>query len=389
MKLGLTTIFFFFLIQVSAQDQLLLGTTAGVALGSEKTGSGYAYSIDVQKHLGLDIYSVINYEAGQLSLGETYYSGNSESSSFQTSKLGQYSSIGLGLRKSIQLSPKGSLGLQFSALWVKQNRIDWDLFIDDLGKVDLFDSQERYSRKTDLGYYISWQYMHRLNSVLRMGIAAGYRSHPKLFSVGLRAMATLGKPSDNVTSATESYHKNWLELRLGGLAGDGTNQVFNYTIVYGHKLRKKLSFYSKIAIGQGLEDGNEASIINNLSEEEIAIYNRLFLAEDNEAGTIWLEPTQSVIFGVGTKYQINADGQSALSLSVGFSYYLADESRFVSSGSKVEELSEQYFRHKKFLPELGLHYDYRFSDLFFFGGFAGFAFNRLNIEVGVHTGVYF
>ena len=385
------TLYIFLLLALSTAlngqyADYLISTKSGVAIGSSETGSGGAYGLDIQRHITLGIYGIVSYETGHISKGQ-YFNGNGVTTdrTYQATTMRQYNVLGLGLRKEMKLSPKGSVGVALQAQSVSQSRVDWDLFVDEDG-VDLRQSQERYSKRSDLGIGLTLDYLHEINKFFNLGLYAGYQTKPEILTAGVRGTFRLGLDTENAKPNT-STSKNWMEFRIGSLGGDGVSPVSNYTLEYGRQLTNRFSVYGKYSVGKGFSDRNFS--FDQYSGDDLIAFERAFLAADHEGENVILHPTQSTNLGGGIKFTFNTEGKSALSISGGASWYRADLVRFSSSGSKLEFYQETYSRYSEVLPEVGFHYDYSISDYFYIGGKIDFAFDRYNFGGGVHGGVRF
>jgi hypothetical protein len=369
-------------------DNLIVGNHTGISLGNDDRGDGLSYGVDIQKHLTRGIYAQLNYASGQLQDGRAYNSESPGLVVFQSDVMVQYRSIGLGLRKEMKVSTHSRIGLSLGANYVHQSRVEWDVTVDGFNNVDLRASQERYGLRNDYGYILSGEYIHKLNTVVRLGVYAGYQSQPELINAGLRVMAALGR-SDEEQSDEGNLSKNILEFRVGSLGGDGVSPVPNYSLEYGRFLWRRIALYGKVSIGKGFSDRDPSRFLQDLSEADLLEFERLFLTEDHEGNNTAFHPIQHSIYGIGLRWAFNTAGKSTLSVSGGMALYRAYVVRLSRSGSLLESYRESYRRFNEVLPELGLYYDYNVSDYFYLGGKLDFTFSRFNIGVGLHGGLRF
>jgi len=384
MKILNTICILLFSISLMGQyDNHNIGLKMGGAVSLEEEGIGSAFAISYQKHINKGIYGLVSYNQGNMTKGTDY------PDRYLPDNMRQYSAVGLGIKKSLNLSYSDQLSLSFTGLYVTQRNVEWTLGNDTTGYYSLFGLEEKFSQKTDFSYLISLEYTHRFTDYFSLGLYTNYQAAPNLTNIGLTSLIHFNKPSDNTSkkSSSQANSKNALEFRFSVLGGDGTESVNQFDLEYNRKLSKRFSLYGKFSTAQA--HTTKRSPLTILSTEAIEEFQQEYLADDNEGGNIWLTPIHNTSFGAGIKAAVNQDRKSVLSLGAGFVYYHADVVDLSSSGSELEFLNEGYRRFKSILPEVSAYYDYNFSDNFYVGVKSSLAFERFNIAVGLHTGVRF
>ena len=370
---------------LTAQETLIVSTTSEFISGGESVGDGLGYGVDVQKHLFSGVYAVGGYATGHLERGRHY--GGDDSSDYQSSSLRHYHSFQVGARKRLRVSPAGAVSLSLLGIYTRQNRVDWDVSLDNDGRVDLAGSQEQYSFRGDLGYGLAVAYHHEVRAGLHLGVQAGFRSHPQIVTAGLSVLAAVGEPQD--PTAKRSTSKNWIEFRIGVLGGDGVSAVPQYTLEYGRQVAGQFSAYFKYGVGRGVSDRNLSERLEDFSSVDQMDFDARFLAADHEGDRVILHPIHHTTLGAGARYKFSSDGASSLSLSAGASWFRSEVVRLRTFGSQLDFYRETYDRFSYWTPEIGIHYDYDVTSQFYVGVKINYGFERVNIGVGIHVGLRF
>lgn len=376
-------------MSLSAQEQKwAIGNEFGRVINLGKSAKGFQYGFDLQRHLTLGIHGVIGYGRTQLFDG---FNPQVEQDQVPRS-ITQFNNYSLGFKKTLKISKFGAIGIFLKGSWIQKTGSIWNPGPDNFGPYNLENLSGKYFKRNDLSYGINLEYIHRMGKNLSLGCYASYlsktgnSSDSELLSFGLRTAVTLGQP-DNYQSSKPSENKNWMEWTLGAYGGDGTPTIANFDFILGRKLYKSISIFGKFSIGQRTMD--DPNIISNLDEDQLRLYEDNKLLPGNEAGLIYLIPSQSSSYGLGLKVKINGEGRSALYVSGGANYFVGQFVKTSSSGSQFIFLSESFTQYKTILPEFGLHYDFDLTDSFYIGGKGTIALNRLNIGLGVHAGFRF
>lgn len=308
-------------------DDFLIGSEAGYALSLDEEGAGSSFGVDVQKHLTLGVYGVLSYKRGHMTIGQI----NQIDGMFYAENMRQYSTLGLGLRKVVFLSPKNEISLSFIVQNMVQRNVAW-------GLARHYFINERYSQRSDLTYTVSLDYTHRVTDHFSLGFYAGYYGKPNLVNVGIRTQIHLNKKSKDGTKKfviQKKDNKNAFEFRFCYLGGKrmgyknyrgGVTHRYSrpqFDLEYSRPIWKFVSLYGKFSTAQKHKVDKWVDL-SELSEEELSQYPEKFLADDNEAGIIWLTPNHSTSYGAGLKFKINAIGHSEVLLSAGLVYNKAD-----------------------------------------------------------------
>ena len=389
MKAKLILMFVIICVQANAQySNYNIGVKSGAVIGNESVGNGFSYGFDFQRHLFKGLYASLSYQTGHSEAGDQVVF-NVDEIGFHPTTMRQFSLFGLGIGKEMQISNNGSAKLSFEGLYISQRRVDWESSTGFNASTSVRDLNEMYGQRQDIGFNISLEYLHNINHLISLGIYGQYTSQPQLFGLGFRMVAHLRKdPEVNSSSPRKNDIKNWIEIRRGLIAGDGTPIVGNFTLEYGRQLHRIISTYVKFSVGKG-SDFPRSLDLNTLTEEEQEVFTNNFLTSDNEAGNIAFHPAQSYNLGAGAKVIINSDGKSIMSLSSGIGYYRGAVVRTSSGGSSLETYSENFRLFTDVTAEVGLHYDYNWTDNFYLGFKLDFATVRFNFGAGVHAGFRF
>lgn len=370
----------------------LIGSKSGFAFSLNEEGNGSSFVLDFQKHFGLGVYGVLHFGQGHMTRGQ-YFSSQDQSHSdmFQADVMRQYNNYGLGIRKVLALTAYDNLSISFTGIKTYQRVMNWQLSETESGAVDLRNSQEQYGQRNDLSFIVSLNYLRKVRDYFQLGIYVDYHSNPKLYNIGLRSAISLNKKNKEKvvqkSSQVEEF-KNALSYRLSAFGGDGTDMLLQYDIEYSKLIWSIIDGYLKFSTGKK----HSPDFIYNfasLPDDDLKIYDDLFLTTDHEGERIWLNPIHSTSYGAGLKFRVNKDGRSVLSLATGVVYYRANIVELNSVGTDVEEWRESFRQYAIVMPEFAAYYDFNITDKIYLGVKSSLALNRFNFGVGIHGGIRF
>ncbi|MBT8234317.1 MAG: hypothetical protein HKO66_11410 [Saprospiraceae bacterium] len=154
--------------------------------------------------LGLEIFVSNSISKGGVSLqhliNETAYNSLRESETIQQYEgisngfLGTYfhmNSISIGIKKSIQLTPKFDLGIALATNYSSISRSELtNITYDGSGQLIFDDMREKYASYNRLGAQVTLNLGYQVNKHLNIGLQISYLSNPQLFSPGIFGSVT-------------------------------------------------------------------------------------------------------------------------------------------------------------------------------------------------------